>query len=46
MGKKSQVILAKWEGILRKGFLEKGATEGQFMETWLVMMEFAKWLNK
>ncbi len=43
MGKKNLKYLKVWEERIKKGYLEKGATEAQFQESWEVMQEFAKY---
>ena len=43
MGKKKLSALVKWKEKVAQGFLEKGATQAQFDEVWIAVMEFAKY---
>ena len=43
MGKKKLSAILKWKEKVSIGFLEKGATEAQFDEVWIAVMEFAKY---
>ena len=43
MGKKKLSALLKWKEKVAQGFLDKGATEAQFDEVWVAVMEFAKY---
>tara|TARA_R110002049_G_scaffold145778_1_gene308218 strand:- start:105 stop:2126 length:2022 start_codon:yes stop_codon:yes gene_type:complete len=43
MGKKKLSVLLPWKERVAKGFLERGATQSQFDEVWVAVMEFAKY---
>ena len=43
MGKKKLSVLLPWKERVAKGFLERGATQSQFDEVWIAVMEFAKY---
>ena len=43
MGKKKLSALLMWKEKVSQGFIEKGATEDEFNEVWLAVMEFAKY---
>jgi DNA polymerase-3 subunit alpha len=43
MGKKKLSALLKWKEKVAQGFLDKGATQAQFDEVWVAVMEFAKY---
>jgi DNA polymerase-3 subunit alpha len=43
MGKKKLSVLLPWKERVAKGFLERGATQAQFDEVWIAVMEFAKY---
>lgn len=43
MGKKKVKVLNEWENRIKKGFLDKGSSEEDFVEIWKAMLEFAKY---
>jgi len=43
LGKKKLDVLQQWEGIVKKGFIERGATDKEFQEIWAAIAEFAKY---
>ena len=43
MGKKKLSALLMWKEKVANGFLEKGATQAEFDEVWIAVMEFAKY---
>tara|TARA_R110001606_G_scaffold399171_1_gene581286 strand:- start:12956 stop:14974 length:2019 start_codon:yes stop_codon:yes gene_type:complete len=43
MGKKKLSALTKWKEKVSEGFISKGATQAQFDEVWVAVMEFAKY---
>jgi len=43
MGKKKMNVLLEWESVVKKGFIERGATEKDFEKIWHAMIEFAKY---
>lgn len=43
MGKKNLEYLSTYSEIVKKGYLERGATEDDFQEAWDAMVEFAKY---
>ena len=43
MGKKKLSALTKWKEKVSEGFISKGATQAEFDEVWVAVMEFAKY---
>lgn len=43
MGKKKLDVLLSWKEKVKKGFLDKGATEDEFEDVWSAVEEFAKY---
>ena len=43
MGKKKLSALLKWKEKVAEGFISKGASQAQFDEVWVAVMEFAKY---